>query len=139
MLKKLLRKFGFIKAKPLKNPGGRPKNEITADEIMEDKKTGLSQSTNRQKMEYLRRNGAVPAQKLTRWPGRGRLTTKQREGERCNSLHFRSGGSFVRGNEERPGRCDLLRQLPSPRGTTRGKNDGLRDHPNCKIKRRRPH
>lgn len=42
MLNKLLRKFGFIKAKPLKNPGGRPKNEITTAEIMEDKKTGLS-------------------------------------------------------------------------------------------------
>ena len=42
MLKKLLRKLGLIKAKPLKNPGGRPKNEITIDEIREDKKSGLS-------------------------------------------------------------------------------------------------
>lgn len=42
MLKKLLRKLGLVKSKPLRNPGGRPKNEITAAEIMEDKKTGLS-------------------------------------------------------------------------------------------------
>ena len=42
MLKKLLRKLGLIKSLPLSNPGGRPKHEITLTEIMEDKKSGLS-------------------------------------------------------------------------------------------------
>jgi len=42
MLKKLLRKLGLVKYKPLRNAGGRPRNEITIAEIMEDKKSGLS-------------------------------------------------------------------------------------------------
>ena len=42
MLKKLLRKLGLIKSKPLRNTGGRPRNELTTAEIIEDKKLGLS-------------------------------------------------------------------------------------------------
>ena len=42
MLKKLLRKLGLIKSKPLRNAGGRPRNELTTAEIIEDKKLGLS-------------------------------------------------------------------------------------------------